>query len=539
MTRFLTILFCSLLLSNVYAQSPTQKADSLIEKVMPEKKFGLSVLLVEGDKVRYQLTAGYADVEAQKEMNEKTIFRIGSVTKQFTAVAILTLVQQGELSLDDPLNKFISDFPKGDQVKIRHLLNHTSGIKSFTDDPAFMDQVGEKITPEKMVDHIKQLGYDFDPGEEYKYNNSGFFILSYLIEQISGKSYAQYLNEKLFKPAQMSRSGVYDNAEKYANEAKGYSFENEKFERAINWDMSQAMGAGAIYSTAEDLVKWNKHLYGGEIIAQKLLDEALANTKLNDDSDKEYGFGIAVSKYRGQQQYGHSGGLHGFLSYLAYFPELDVHVVVLSSCFPAKYVVPATLAHDLINIFYDDQLEKNTEIQVDKSNYASYIGKYKLMNGALMTISQVGDHLYTQLPGQSRFEIFPKGEDEFFLKVVQAELKFNRSKGEVVSVNLKQNGMDMELSRYEEKKAVELEKGAFSKFEGEYLMNGALVKVWSEEGKYLMQVTGQSAFEMLPKSTHRFFMTDMDVEVSFDGGDPASGATLYQAGREFKMERKK
>ncbi|MBL3654873.1 serine hydrolase [Fulvivirga sediminis] len=538
MKRSLIFILCHLLISHIYAQNPTQQADSLVDKIMPEKKFGLSVLLVEGDEVRYELTKGYADVESQTKVNDETIFRVGSITKQFTAVAVLTLVRQGKLSLEDPLIKFIPDFPKGDKVKIKHLLNHTSGIKNFTDDPDFLKQVSKRISTAEMVKHIQQLGYDFEPGEEYKYNNSAYYLLSYLIEEVSGDSYAHYLNEKLFKPAEMHRTGLYDNSEMYTNEAKGYSFEDEKFQDAINWDMTQAMGAGAIYSTAQDLVKWNKHLYGGKIIPHNLMDKALAPTKLNDGSDKEYGFGIAVSEYRGQQQYGHSGGLHGFLSYLAYFPELDAHIVVLSNCFPARYVVPANLAHELIDLFYSNQLEENTEIDVDKSNYPAYSGRYKLINGALMTITHEGDHLYTQLPGQQKFEIFPKGKDEFFLKAVQAELKFNWRGTEVASVNLKQNGMNMELTRFEERKGIELEQGAFSRFEGEYLMKGATVKVWSEADKYLFQVIGQPVFEILPRTANHFFMTDMDVEIMFDEGDPAPGATLYQAGMEFELERK-
>lgn len=537
------ILLFLLVIGNVHlvcAQNKTDKANALIKEALPHNEHALSVLVAKGDNILFEQVVGFSNVEKKTMADRATIFRIGSVTKQFTAVAILKLEEMGKLKVTDPLSKYIKDFPKGDEVTIHHLLTHTSGIKSYTDKPDFLETVEKPVATEELVDEIKTLGYDFEPGEKWKYSNSGYYLLGYIIEQVSGKSYAKYLNEYLFRPANMDHSGIYDNDKKYNNEALGYMVEDEKVKSATNWDMTWAGGAGNIYSTARDLYRWNKHIFEGNILSKESLTKAHSPVKLNDGSDYPYGYGWAIDDYRGLTSIGHSGGLHGFLSYLVYYPSIDATVVVLSNASPPLYVVPAKFGQELTKIFFKEYLTENEEVAVNTDMYKLYAGQYEYPGGAIMTITVEDNKLFAKLGGQPQFEIYPKGDHQFFWKVVDAEITFHLDEaGKVDYATHKQNGFSSKVPKIEEKKTVEMDSKAFQRFAGEYNLNGAAAKVWEEEGKYYTQIQGQPKFQIFPSAENKFFMKEMNVEIQFNGsGDKAESMTIFQAGREFTAPRK-
>ena len=227
------------------------------------------MLVAKDGKVLYRKGFGYADIKNKILVTPDTKFRIGSVTKQFTAAAILKLQENNLLSVDDKLSKFIPDFPRGDEVTIHQLLTHISGIHSYTGKHDFLDKVTKTISPDSLVNAIKKDPYDFNPGEKMLYNNSGYFILGYIIAKVSGKPYDVYLKETFFDPLHMDNTGVHYAGIKLEHEAKGYANDNNRYEEALNWDMSWAGGAGAIYSTVDDLLKWNQALYGGKVLNEK------------------------------------------------------------------------------------------------------------------------------------------------------------------------------------------------------------------------------------------------------------------------------
>ncbi len=175
-----------------------------------------------------------------------TKFRIGSITKQFTAAAILRLQEQGKLSVRDPLSKFIPDYPRGSEVTLHHLLTHTSGIHSYTGKPNFLETVSAYTTPEDLIKSFKNDPYDFDPGKKWLYNNSGYFLLGYIIEKVSGQSYGEFLKQQFFEPLGMKNTGVHHWSDILEHEAFGYAYEAGRFKKAQNWDMSRAGGAGAL-----------------------------------------------------------------------------------------------------------------------------------------------------------------------------------------------------------------------------------------------------------------------------------------------------
>jgi CubicO group peptidase (beta-lactamase class C family) len=342
---------------------------------------GVSVLVSKNGEVIYEKSFGYADVGNKVPVTSETKFRIGSITKQFIASGILKLQEEGKLNVEDKLSKYIPDFPHGDEVTIHHLLTHTSGIHSYTDRPDFMKYVTLPITPKSLVDTIKTRPYDFNPGEKYLYNNSGFYLLGYIIEKISGKSLGDYLKDTFFVPLGMNNTGVYKTTQLLDNEAYGYSYQNDTIVKAINWDMSWAGGAGSIYSTVKDLYKWNEAIFNGKVLKEESLKAAFTSAVLNNNSKTDYGYGWALQEIRGVKFISHGGGLHGFQSYLERQPERKITVVVLcNSTPPPNGIDPGTNASTIAEYLLWGDMAKQTTIDsdvvVDEAILKRYVGRY-------------------------------------------------------------------------------------------------------------------------------------------------------------------
>lgn len=248
--------------------------DNYLNDLSEKEKFSGAILVsIKGKKV---ISKGYgmANYELDVLNTSKTKFRIGSVTKQFTAVAIMQLFEKGQLNLDDTLDKYIPDYPKGDKVTIHHLLTHTSGIFNYTNiEGPIENTIRKKHSLETLINEFKYAPYDFEPGEKYSYSNSGYVLLGYIIKKVSNKSYEEYLQENVFNKLLMVDTGYDDYYKIIKNRASGYDLKGEE-KRMVNCefiDMSIPHAAGALYSTVEELYIWNKALIGGKIISEELL----------------------------------------------------------------------------------------------------------------------------------------------------------------------------------------------------------------------------------------------------------------------------
>ncbi|HKZ38268.1 MAG TPA: serine hydrolase, partial [Chryseolinea sp.] len=233
--------------------APEKLVDALYSSLTTKNAPGVAVLISQDGKIVYKKTFGYADIAKKEKVSTETKFRIGSITKQFTAASILKLQEENRLSVTDKLSKYFPDFPRAEEVTLHHLLTHTSGIHSYTGKNDFIQKVIKPVTNEELLTYFKNDPYDFNPGEQYRYNNSGYFLLGYIIEKVSGKSYSKYLKDTFFDPLQMKNTGVHTTTLKLKNEAKGHMKSGTKYDMAPNWDMSWAGGAGALYSTVDDL----------------------------------------------------------------------------------------------------------------------------------------------------------------------------------------------------------------------------------------------------------------------------------------------
>lgn len=513
-----------LLLQKGARETPVPSPDSLIWNsynfLNKDKAPGIAALVAKDGKVIYKKAFGYADIENKVPVSTDTKFRIGSITKQFIAAAILKLQEGGHLQVTDKLSKYFPDFPRGEEVTLHHLLTHTSGIQSYTGKSDFLSRVVKPVTNDELLDYFKHDRYNFNPGEGYLYNNSGYFLLGYIIEKVSGKTYGQYLKDAFFDPLQMRSTGVHASTLSLTNEAFGYTKEGNKFIRALNWDMSWAGGAGGLYSTVEDLYLWNEAVFNGKVLSKKSWEVALTPVILNNGKIPggiKYGYGWGLDDYRGQDVVEHGGSVHGFLSQLARFPEENLTVAILTNITPAIVDINP---HTLAEFYLWEKMDKQTSYSVKASPVTDlkiYEGRYDFNYGSLMTITSDGTQLHAQLSRQSKFPIFPSGQDEFSWKVVDARIKFIRNdKGEVVLGHFEQGSFKIDAAKLPEEVIVKVDTSVYNDYAGRYdADDNTYISVTSESGKLFFQSTHQPRVEIFPLSEKEFTMKDIKARFTF------------------------
>ena len=531
-------------------QMPTQETivDAFLEEIIKDDSPGVAVLIAQNGEILYQKGFGYADLENQIPITPQTKFRIGSITKQFVASAILKLKEDGLLKVTDHLSEFLPDYPRGDEVTLHHLLTHTSGIHNYTNRPEFSSVVETYTEAEEMIEFFKADRFDFDPGEKWSYSNSGYFLLGHIVEKVSGQSLGSYLKHYFLDPIGMKNTGVHNSKQTRNNEATGYSYIDGRPEKATNWDMSRAGGAGNLYSTIQDLYRWNEAVYNGKLLSPDTLKLAFTPVRVNDGSQGnalggQYGYGWMLAKKRGLKEIGHSGGLPGWSAYLTRYPEQNLTITILANALPpAPNLVPSTLADRIANIYLWQRMEPMESFATDQSVDINddYLGQYDY-TGGIMTITQERDQLFAQLTGQPRFEIFPKSETEFFWKVVDAQITFVRNnKGEVTHVIHHQGGQTFKAPKLIKKEVAQIDTAIYNAYVGKYdYGHGAILTVIKEGDRLLAQLTGQPKFEIFPKSETEFFWKVVNARVRFVKNEKGevSKAIHFQANTEIQAPK--
>lgn len=319
---------------NIFAQDKAKQIEDLLSKYNEYGQFNGSALVAQNGKVILKKGFGSANIEWNIPNQSDTKFRLGSISKQFTAFLIVKLAEEGKIKLDVPITTYLPDYPKanGDKITIHHLLTHTSGIPNYTSFPNFFkDKSRNPYTPEEFVKTFSSLPLEFTPGEKFNYSNSGYFLLGYIIEKISGKTYEQYLQEIILTPLKMVNSG-YDHSDVIIkNRAAGYEKRGKKISNSPYLDMSIPYAAGSLYSTVEDLYLWDQALYTNKLLSSKSM-ESLFNTYIK-AGNGSYGYGWfieeidngASGKLKVTQ---HGGGINGFNTLIYRIPS-DKNLIVL------------------------------------------------------------------------------------------------------------------------------------------------------------------------------------------------------------------
>jgi CubicO group peptidase (beta-lactamase class C family) len=407
------------------------------------KTFMGSVLVARDGQVLIKRGYGYANLEWQIPNTPTTKFRLGSITKQFTAAAILLLEERGKLRTDDPVKKHLPDAPAAwDQITIFNLLTHTSGIPSFTNFPEYRVAKLVATPAENIVASFRDKPLEFQPGEKWNYSNSGYVLLGYLIEKISGQTYEQFVRDNIFTPLGMKDSGYDSNRMLIPLRAAGYAPTPNGPVNAEFIHMSVPHGAGGLYSTTEDMLRWTEGLYGGKLLSAASLE------KMTTPFKNDYAFGLISRMVNGRKIIDHGGGIEGFNTMLIYYPAMKLTIVTLANL---NGTAAGELANKLGALMHGDTVmltSERKEITVSPDILARYVGTYQVTPTISMVITLADGRLMTQLTGQRAVPMFPESETAFFLKVADAQVVFvEDGTGTVTHAIMRQGGRDQKAMR--------------------------------------------------------------------------------------------
>jgi CubicO group peptidase (beta-lactamase class C family) len=410
----------------------SQTIDNLIQETYLSTEPGAAVIVVREGEVVLRKGQGLANLELGVPIEPDMVFRIGSITKQFTAVAILMLAEQGKLTLDDSISRFLPDYPTHDYlITVRHLLTHTSGIKSYTAMPEWPPVWRKDFTVQELIDFFKYQPMVSAPGKRWAYNNSGYILLGAIIEKVSGQSYEQFIQQNIFDPLGMRQSYYDDPARIIQRRVAGYEMSSDGFVNAAYLSMTQPYAAGALASTVDDLALWDSALYTERLLKHETLKQAHIPQSLMDGSSTGYGYGWIVSEYAGHQFVEHGGGIHGFRARLIRIPDSRVFVAVLSN---NGGVSPELLAFKIAALAIDQPYSDPKPFELQPEVLTLYEGVYEGSATKEIHITCEENRLFFQYGENSREELIPLSQNEFFFKDMSLDrLRFVSDTNEVVN----------------------------------------------------------------------------------------------------------
>lgn len=513
----------------------TKSLDAIASRYYKSDQPGAAVLVMKDGKTLLRKGYGMADLELGVPIAPDMVFRIGSVTKQFTAVAILQLVQQGKIALNDEIQKFLPDYPKGSKpITIEHLLTHTSGIKSYTSMANFLADMRRDFRVNEMIDRFKNEPSDFGPGDKWLYNNSGYFLLGAIIEKVSGVTYEQYVERHLFEPAGMTQTYYGNEARIIPKRVRGYDRgdHGSGIRNAEYLGMSQPYSAGSLLSTVDDLARWDAALQSGKLVDRKLLERAWTSYKLNDGSMTHYGYGWSVGDYEGLHFVEHGGGINGFASYALRLPNENVFVAILSNN-TALDSPPAYVATLLAGAAAGKSLEPK-RVAVAPEELKKYAGVYTFDSGITRSVTVENDRIYSQRSGGPRAELIPIGDGRFAFKDAFSSLTFTKDGVLFAGKSAPEERGTKSADKPVERTEIRIDPAKLDRYVGRFeLMPGFVLAITNEDGALFAQATRQPKFPIFAEAEDRFFLKVVDAQLTFFFGEDgkATNVVLHQGGQ--------
>ncbi len=535
--------------------------DSLVNSSYHSYGPGLSLMIAKDGLPLYKKAYGMADIELNVPLSTENVFAIGSMTKQFTAVCILQLVSEGKLNLNDEINKFLPDYNShGSVITIENCLTHTSGIPSFTEKKNFDTIYQKRLSEKEMLGFFQEDELLFEPGSDFSYSNSGYYILGVIIKNVSGVSYEEYVQKNIFDKAGMRHSYFESNVKIIPMRASGYDGEDSSnYQNASYYERSWAMGAGNIMSTTGDLLLWSEALYSGKMVSHELLRKAVTPFRLKNGNITNYGYGWNITPLDKYTVIRHGGAINGYLSDAVWVPEKHMYIVMLSNT-TGKSLDPVMekIAMKILNVSdAPPVIEK-----ADKSSFQEYIGAYEVNRdgGRLLRnfsnekqyryIFTEGDSLMLQRTGGAKLALLQYGKDKFFTSGSDKRFDFIRDgSGNVTALDvynyplnfgptdicLKVEGVSLPA----EKKETEVPEEVMKTYTGEYeVMPGFNLKIFIENGKLFTQPTGQEKIQLYPESITKFFIKIVDAQVEFlPEPDGSVNKLILTQGQKFECVR--
>lgn len=387
--------------------------DDLVQSTFTPDEPGVAVIVTQAGEVIYRKGYGIANLELGVSIEPDMVFRLGSISKQFTAVAALMLMEQGKLGLDDPITKFLPDYPTHDHlITVEHLLTHTAGIQNYTVMPEWSSVQRKDFTVQQLIDFFKYQPMQFAPGKRWSYNNSGYILLGAIIEKVSGLTYEQFVQQNIFDALGMKQS-YYDVPQRIIpRRAYGYQKGSDGYLNAEYWSMTQAYAAGALASTVDDLAIWDAALYTNKLVTQSTLERAFTPYKL---VNGYYGYGWFITDYAEHRIVEHGGGIPGFAAHAIRMPDERIFVAVLSNNDDKGLMVePVTVKIATLTI--GKPYQEPPAIQVSEELLASYEGVYQFHDGVEIIITCENDILFSRKKGRPPLEHLAVSSTEFVFK---------------------------------------------------------------------------------------------------------------------------
>ncbi len=461
-------------------------------------------------------------------------YKIGSISKTFTAVLAFKMIEAGKMSLDTPLSQFYPDITNAKVITIGQMLNHHSGIGSYTDSAEFMKYYQSPQSEKQMVERIEALPAAFAPGEKGAYSNSNYLLLGYILEQVSGQSYADLLNKHIVKP--LGLQNTYFGTDSHGAEIKSYQWHNDdKQWQAIDpWSLSVAGAAGAIISTSDDLNRFFRGLFNDKLLSKERFEKM---TTLTDG----FGYGIFKTKVKNKDQeiigYWHNGGIEGFASHAIYFPDVDVTTVVLSNG------LNKTTIDDLNSALMDAYLGRSLDnkmaaLDIQADQLKPYTGYFQSDTSPLdIEVMLMDNQLMAQATGQGAFPLSPDGEHRFTFAPAGIEMLFKKDMNGF-TLNQGENKNIYQRNDAAKPKAAEVSLDILEQYTGVYATDGFPldIKVFIENGQLMAQATGQGAFPLTAQSDTEFTFSPANITMVFSADKQTMAFT--QMSRSFEMQKK-
>lgn len=474
---------------------------------------------------------GMANLDMGEPNTPKTKFFIGSITKQFTAAAILILYQDGLVKLDDPIARYLPDYPKpnANVITIHHLLMHSSGIPNYTEDPEILLKRTDYITPEQLMKAFEDKPLEFEPGTDFRYSNSGYIVLGAIIERVSGQSYEAFLHNRIFKPLGMTATGYARRESAVPDRADGYTqLANGELIRAVPINFSVLHTAGALYSTVEDMLKWDLALDNYTI-----LDENSVKLMLTAHAPN-YGYGWFLEKRFGRFHSYHGGFLDGFNTTFERWPDDHLCIIVFANEDEAPV---KKIARSLAAIIYGEPYTtpvKKEAVKLDTALLDEYTGVYKAGRNEFIYVELIENELYIRLYDNLMYHLYAEAEDKFFFANDNTEtITFKRNdNGNIESLIYKYDYGKTKAEKLPEKEAVEhlinrkaikLDPAIYDKYTGQYLLDSNIdtespefiLRVKHEGESFLVAPANSEFIELYPRSETEFFHRVADFKIEF------------------------
>ena len=522
------------------------RLEAMAASFYPPGDPGAALLLSRGDEVLLREGYGMASLELGVATRPEMVFRIGSITKQFTAVAIRMLAEQGKLRLDQTISEILPDYPQeqGSQVRIDHLLSHTGGVPGYTENPEFWKNACKELTAAEMLAFFAKEPLQFTPGERFAYSNSGYYLLGQIVEKVSGESYGEFVEKRLFAPAGMKQSLYDDPQKRVAGRVAGYQrLERGEYVPAPYVSPNGAYAAGALASTVDDLRRWNEALVAGKLISRASLEKAWTPFTFNDGKKSHYGFGWNIGSFHGEKLVHHGGGIHGFITTLYFFPEKRITAVLLSN---GNALDPKLVAQRLAMAAFGQQPEFR-KVELSPEALAKFEGVYKVSETSRRTVRAEGGKLVTRRDGNPPVTASPISPTEFLYDGQNDRLRFELdAQGKVKRMLMLRWGQDQpeaaDLTAEklpELPKFIELPAEDLDRLVGRYQLQPDFILTVRRSGaKLAIQATGQSEIAVEALSATELFAPLVDARLVFElEGGKARKLTLHQGGQAMPAPR--